>query len=170
MHGMVIDDEYPFEAVGGCDFFTRAARGEIAEDGPDGPVVRMEKVLITDRYVDMEDTIVGQICIGERTARHFAHQFGLVDGWKVQRIIDDNRALRTELVDLSKKVAEQARHIAILEELERAPAEKLWLALDGTEHASRRGCQEATAKMIGSDLKILEQAVPPPAPAEEVTP
>lgn len=163
MHGMVIDGEYPTGAVGGADFFTRAARGMIVEQGPDGPVERAEKVIITERYVDMDDPIVGQICVGERSIRHLAHEFGMVDGWRVERVIDDNHSLRDELVKLSQRVAEQDAQLRFAEE-QRAKREvhKVWLALDGTEHVSRRGCVEASAAAIGSDTTAIRQAVRQP--------
>lgn len=160
MHGMVVDEEYPTGSVGGCDFFTRTARGEIIEDGPDGPLTRPEKVLITDRYVDMDDAIVGQICVSERTMRHFAHDFGMVDGWKVERLIDDNHSLRSELVDLSTTVAALRGQIAVMEQMAERETREVYVALDGTRHESMRGSRERSAEVAGLDSILVTRATP----------
>lgn len=153
-----IVEDYPTGAAFGCDYFSLAAQGDIVEEGPDGPVVRREKIVITDRYNDYE----GQVCVGERTIRHLAHAFGMIDGWRVARITDDNAALRAELVVLSQQVAKLHQQVVFLEEMEKKPPDKHWLALDGTEHASHRGAQEATAAMVGLELAAVTGARPMP--------
>lgn len=155
MH-LEIVDEYPSTAAFGSDFFTRAARGEIRMEGPDGPVHRMEKVIVTDRDLDYE----GSVCVGERTIRHLAHKFGLVDGWRVDRIVDDNHALRKELTDLSSELAATKSQLAFARQLEATPAEQFFLSLDGTKHTSARACMEATAKLLDVPTKIVADATP----------
>lgn len=161
------DDQYPSFAAFGCDFFTRADQGDIIEDTADGPRVRRERILITDRDLDFE----GRVCVGERTVRHLAHQLGMVDDWRVERIAADNHQLRRELVDLSEELAREREHGRFLRELEAQPPEKVFLALDGTEHAARRGAAEATAAQLGIDVKIvLEARAVPVEPPLEVAP
>lgn len=159
---LMIVEEYPTGAAGGCDFFTRAARGEIVETGPDGPIERRERVIITDRYIDMDDAIVGQICVGERTMRHLAHALDMVDGWRVARIVDDNHALRGELVDLSRELAASRAALRFMEEMEHKPPEERFIALDNSEHASRRAAMEATAAALNIDRRIIADAVSMP--------
>lgn len=162
-----IVEEYPSGAVSGADFFTRASRGDIIEQGPDGPVVRPEKVVITDRFVDMDDPVLGQICVGERTIRHLAHAFGMIDGWRVARVVDDNAELRAELVALSKTVGDARAEAQALRDLEIAKPPKTYVAIDGTEHESRRAALEAGAAQLGVVPKIITDAVP--VPIEDAT-
>lgn len=155
MH-LEIVDEYPSTAAFGSDFFTRAARGIVRMEGPDGEIHRPEKIIITDRDLDYE----GTICIGERTIRHLAHKFEMVDGWRVGRIIDDNDKLRGELVDLSTELATTRAQLAFARQMEAQPAEQVFLSLDGTRHTSKRACMEATAKLLGVPTKIIADATP----------
>lgn len=162
------DDRYPTGAEGGADFFTRAAQGDLRIDGADGPTFRKERVLLTSTYLDYG----GQVCVGERTVRHLAHTLKMVDGWRVERIADDNVALRKELVELSARVADQARQIEFHRQLEAQPASVVFVALDGTRHASERGAMEATAAMLDVTTAMIQNAKPqpldPPLEAEEV--
>lgn len=157
MHLTIVDD-YPSTAAFGSDYFTRAARGDIRMEGPDGEIHRPEKVVITDRDLDYE----GAICVGERTIRHLAHAFGMIDDWRVDRIKDDNEALRKELVLLSTEVAGLRSQLLMAQQMEARPVEKVYLALDGREHASARACMEADAKMLAVPTKIIAAAVPSP--------
>lgn len=149
-------DEYPTGAAFGADFFTRAARGDVRMEGPDGEIHRPEKVVITDRDLDYE----GIICVGERTIRHLAHKFEMVDGWRVERILDDNHSLRAELTTLSSELAAVKSQLEFARQLEARPAEKFYLSLDGTTHVSARACMEATAKLLDVPTKIITAAVP----------
>lgn len=165
MHLEIVDN-YPSIAAFGCDFFTRAAIGDVRMEGPDGEVHRREKVLVTDRTIDFE----GRVCIGERTVRHLAHRFDMVDGWRVERIKDDNTALRAELVELSTELASVRSQLTFARQLETQPAEQVFLSLDGTKHASARACMEATAKLLDVPTKIISDATPRPLlETEEVT-
>lgn len=157
MHLQVVN-EYPSDAAFGVDYFSGAARGKLMEEGPDGMLERDEKVIVTDRYLDYE----GQVCVGERTVRHLAHEFGMVDGWKVDRVIADNGSLRSELVELSEEVARVRAQLAFAQELERAPAVTKFVGLDGHEHASQRAAAEASAKLLGYEPGILTEAIPTP--------
>lgn len=160
-----LDDRYPAEAAYGADFFTRAAQGDVIEDTPDGPRSRRERVVITDNWEDH----LGRVCIGERTARHLARQFGMVDGWKVDAVIADAQEVRTELMVLSERIARLENENRLLRELEVAYPEPVFLALDGTKHASERGCMEATARTIGVETQAIDDARRVAASQEEVT-
>lgn len=153
-----IVDEYPTGAAFGCDYFTRAARGDIEMQGPDGPEYRPEKVVITDRYLDDE----GQICVGERTIRHLAHKFEMVDGWRVARIVADNQALRAELVQLSTDLAAARSEIAFMRDMEQRPVPVKFIALDQSEHSSSRGAAEASADLLGLQRTDVLAAIPSP--------
>lgn len=164
-----IVDDYPTEAAFGCDYFTRAAKGVVIEQGPDGPVTRPEKIVITDRFLDYE----GHICVGERTIRHLAHAFKMVDGWRVDRLVGDNHDLRRELVELSEKVAMLNGQVQFFRDLESAGPKPVYVALDGTEHVSKRAAIEADAKVLGVESRVVLDAIPSPItePAqEEVSP
>lgn len=160
-----IDVEYPTGAAFGADFFTGASRGEVRMEGPDGMVIRDEKIVITDRDLMYE----GIVCVGERTIRHLAHKFEMVDKWRVDRIVDDNAALRNELVTLSGELATARSQLEFARQMEAQPAERVFLSLDGTKHASERACMEATAKLLGVPTKIVADAVPDRLAADLLT-
>lgn len=161
---LYLDDHYPADAAFGADFFTNAAQGEVVMEGPDGPIVRQEKVLISDRQLD-DVLAYGRVCIGERTVRHLAHKLEMVDGWRVQRIAADNEDLRAELVDLSRQLARERQTVQFMRDLEAHPPAEVYLALDGTTHTSKRACQEATAKLLGVTTRLIQEAVPVPLSA-----
>lgn len=162
---LIIDDHYPADAAFGADFFTNAAQGELIMEGPDGPVARREKVVVTTQQLDDIAVHWGRICVGERTIRHLAHLFDMVDDWRVKRIIDDNDALRAELVDLSTQLAAERQTIDFLRELEAAPRGEVFFALDGTRHENRRACIEATARLLDVPARIVAEAIPVDEPA-----
>lgn len=160
---ITIDSEYPHDAAYGCDYFSRNHRGLIVVDTPDGPQERPEKVLITSREEDGE----GRICFGERTIRHLAHQLGLVDDWRVAAIVRDSEALRDEIVTVSMELAETRGEVFRLSQLEQSAAPVTFIAVDGTEHASRRAAQEQSAKSLGLEPAMLSTK---PTANPEVTP
>lgn len=159
-----IADEYPHDAAYGCDYFSRNHLGDIIVETPDGALTRREKVLITDVETDYE----GRICFGERTVRHLAHQLGLVDDWRVQSIVTDNQSLRNELITLSMELAETRGEVWRMSQLERPDAPVKFIALDGTEHASKRAAQEHSAKELGLEPSMLLNAksIIDPTPTE----
>lgn len=158
-----IVDEYPTGAAFGCDYFTRASRGDVTETGPDGPKIRPEKVVITDRYLDDE----GQICVGERTIRHLAHRFAMVDGWRVEIIASDNEELREELVELSMQLAQSRVQMQNMRDLETTAPREVYVALDGSKHASRRGSIEASASALGLQPTAIMQAISVPVDLDD---
>lgn len=166
---MYLVDDYPADTAYGNDFLSGNDKGKIQVETPDGDVVlRDERILVTTRDVEFE----GRICVGERTIRHMAHQFGLVDEWKVDRLKVDNLALRAEIADVSKVAGEQAARIRLLEDLERPESVKVFLDVAGNEHASQRGAVEATARLLGLEPAIVQDAVRTisPTPALETAP
>lgn len=130
---MRITDEFPINAVNGCDYLSLSARGDIVEPGPDGNLInRPEKVLITDHDVDM-DHAGGTVCFGERTVRHLGAMFGMVDGWRAQRLRDEYEVTREERDALSARVCDLQRDLTRVMELEKSRPEKVFCAIDGTE-------------------------------------
>lgn len=144
----LIDDNYPADAAGGCCYLTLASVGEIdetvqTEHGPQ-TVRRRERVVVTPREIPFE----GRICLSERIVRHLARKFGMVDGHTVARIETDNRELRAELADMSVQLRRQADTIDMLMAAERAVPEKVWVAIDGTEHARLRAARERSTEVF----------------------
>lgn len=152
MDDLVILDEYPHDAAYGADFFSRNARGEIQVETADGIRMRPEKVLMTPHTVDYE----GRVCVGERTIRHWAHNFGLVDEWRFAMVADDNRALRTELVALSNELAAERLKSSQLAQLEMPETTLIYVDVQGEQHASKRAAVEATAMGAGWQPTILD--------------
>lgn len=167
MTDIALGDEYPADAVGRACFLTGMARGEVWVETADGKVARPEKVLITDRDVLYE----GRVCVGERAVRHLAHRLGLVDDWRFERVAADNQALRDELVALSREIAEVRGERDRLADLERPEEVLVYLAIDGTRHASKRGAIEHTAKLLDLEPNMLElHPTIDPSPVPEVVP
>lgn len=157
-----VHDEFPADAAYGADFLSRASKGTITETGPDGKVVRDEKVLVTSVDVDFE----GRVCFGEKTVRHLAHQFGLVDGWRVEALKAEFAQVRDECEQLSRDLAKAREDLEFLHSLEREPAPTRLVALDGSTHTSLRGACEATAKLLGVEPSVVLNAVPVTVPQE----
>lgn len=157
-----LTSDYPGTAAYGADFFSRNAKGKIYEDGPDGKIERDERVIVTDIDLEFE----GIVCVGERTIRHFAHVFGMVDGWRVDRLKEDNQSLRDELVTISNEAARLRDTIHTLRSLEPTDPEKVYLALDMSEHVSARAAAEQTARLLGCEPSVVLKAVPVPSPVE----
>jgi len=167
-------DSYPGDAAAGACYLTLADRGEIIEDRPDGPVVRAERVVVTPREVGFE----GRICLSERIVRHLAHLLGMVDDWRVDAVKAHNAALRDEAQSLSHTLAKAWQTIELLSSLSIDPPEQVWVALDGSEHASKRAALDRCAQLLRlesvavADLRpitVLEAPVPEPD-RQEVTP
>jgi hypothetical protein len=159
---LTIVDEYPSEAAGQCDFFSMAAPGDILVDTPDGQVLRREKVIITPHYLDYE----GRICVGERTIRHLAHKFRMVDDWRVNLIARDNDALRAELVELSTELANTRAQVEFLRALETAGPSTRYIATDGSVHASERAAQEASRAVPPAEQMLAPVRDPEPEGAQ----
>lgn len=164
---LFIDDHYPGDAAHGCDYLTRSMQGDIQVETPDGIKLRKERVIITDREEDFE----GRICIGERTVRHLAHKFGMVDDWRVDMISRDNTALRAELVGLSSQMAALRDENRRLAELERAEIEDVYVAVDGSRHVSERAALERCGQVLDCIPSIIADAVATadPIPALEAS-
>lgn len=148
---LMIVDEYPSEAAGQCDFFSMSAPGDIIVETPDGTVLRREKVVITPHYLDYE----GVICVGEKTIRHLAHKFRMVDDWRVDLIARDNDALRAELEELSTDLANARAQVEFLRALETTGAPTKYVASNGSVHASERAAQEAS-RAVPKAAKMLK--------------
>lgn len=151
-----IVDSYPGDAAAGCCYLTLAERGEIIEDRPDGPIVRPERIVVTPREVEYE----GRLCLSERIVRHLAHKLGMVDEWRADAVRVESAQARLDLHDLSIAHAKANDTIEFLRELDRDDPEKVWLALDGTEHASRRAALDHTAGLLRLQPAAIAHLVP----------
>lgn len=164
-----IADNYPAHSAKGADYFSGAPRGEIVEQRGDEQVVRPERVIVTDIDVDFE----GRLCIGERTVRHWAQEFGMVDGWRVQNMLAAAQADADERDLLSRELAEARDQIETLLEVQRAPARVVFVAADGSRHeseeaavnAGRRAEGKAAASLTGVRPIKPDEAPAPKKPA-----
>lgn len=150
----IVDSYTGATAYGSC-FLTRATRRDIVEETANGPLVRPEKIVATGIDLDF----LGQVCISEFAIRDLAHRFGMVDQWRVQTIIDDSTGLRAQLVALSADLAAARNEIDRYSQLERPEHIKVYMALDGTEHASSRAAQEQTADLLGCEPAMIQDAI-----------
>lgn len=142
-----VQAEYPVGTARGGDYISGSPRGEIIE----GDTVRPEKVVTTDVDILGE----GYLCFGERTARHLAHLFGMVDGWRVQNLMAATQAVVDERDLLSRELAEARTQIDNLLETHRdAPAE-VFIAADGERHASADAAANAGRKALGLASEAL---------------
>lgn len=157
-----LDDSYPADAAYGSDFLTRNAQGDVQVSTPNGIVLRRERIIISSAEVDYE----GRICIGERTIRHLAHQFDLVDRWRVDEVHNENVALKVENRTLSHELAEAREQNRLLRELEARPPERIYLSLNGTEYATARAAVEAVAEEVGHEHGAIPATLDQP---QEVT-
>ncbi len=155
---LMIVDEYPSEAAGQCDFFSMTSPGDIIVETPDGTVLRREKVVITPHYLDYE----GQVCVGEKTIRHLAHKFHMVDDWRVELIARDNDALRAELVELSQELAKTRAQVEFFRQMETAGPATVYLASDGSHHASERAAQEHSGAVPKASAMLAPVRDPEP--------
>lgn len=157
-------DDYPGHAAKGADYFSSAPKGDVIETNADGKVVRPERVVITGVDILGE----GLLCFGERTARTMGHLFGMVDGWRVQALMAATQAIVDERDLLSRELADARQQVSNLLETHRdAPAE-VYVALDGTRHASADAAENATR--TAQDLAAKALVGMRPIAAEEVAP
>lgn len=141
---LTIVDQYPIGTIGSACFFTRSSPGEIQTINPDtGQVeLRPERILVTGITVDFE----GQVCIGERTIRHFAAQFGMVDDWRVKRMIVEYREALDRLDQMSVENAKLREQNITLQDMVSGTAREIFVAADGSRHADSRAAETATRK------------------------
>lgn len=162
-----IADNYPAHAAKGADYFSGAPRGDIMERHGDEQIIRPEKVVITDVELDYE----GRLCVGERTVRHWAQTFGMVDGWRVQNMLALAQADADERDLLSRELAEARDRIETLMDLERQPARVVFVDSEGVRHESAAAAENAGRKAAGLASKsvtgvrpIKPDEAPDPAP------
>lgn len=140
-----VADQYPPHTAAGCDYFSRAPLGDIVEQHGDDQIIRRERVLDTGLDLDFE----GRIAIGERTVRHWASLFGMVDGWRVQNLMAMTQAVVDERDLMSRELAESRAQIANLLEVQREPVTEVFVALDGARHASAQAAESENRKAAG---------------------
>jgi hypothetical protein len=141
---LTVANQYPVGAIHSACFFTRSSPGEIQTIDPDtGNIdMRPERVLITGVTVDFE----GQVCVGEKTIRHFAAQFGMVDDWRVKRLIVEYRDALERLDSLSTENATLREQNITLQDMLSGTAREIFVAADGSRHADVRAAETATRK------------------------
>lgn len=162
--------DYQPTAAAASDFFTRCARGEIDEVDPatGDSVRRPERVLATGRYVDFE----GDVNIGESTVRHMAHLFGMVDGWRVQRLARVHEETLLELTALSEQNARLIGEVERLEGQRKVPV-RVYVDEAGVEHSSPLAAEAGSRVAKGRPRKGAESLAPitaaeAPLPVAEV--
>ena len=162
--------DYPMSAAFGGDYLTRCAKGQITEIDPatGREFLRDERIITTGRYSEFE----GDICLGEKTVRHLAHLLGMVDGWRVERLREVHEATVIELTRMSDLNARLiGENAALREKIDRPDTERVYIAADGTTHASRRVAEEASRAAVRLPRAGTEQLRPiaaDEAPAPEV--
>jgi hypothetical protein len=154
---MIVADEYPPGAARGSDYFTGAPLGSVIERRRDGDHVHPEQVVITDIDLDYE----GTICIGERTVRHWAHLFGLVDAWAVDDLREAYIAVAAERDQLSAQLVEAGKTIELLRSLEPGETKLVYVAADGTEHRSAKAAASATRRSLPLPDPVVASAAQP---------
>lgn len=146
---MFVQKHYSGDAAHGADYFTRASVGVIRfvdEHGVEQE--RPEQVLNTGIYVDQE----GYIELGELTVRHMAHHLGMVDEWRALRSIAAYEQQAAELDKMSRQVQQLREENAALRQAIDAPAE-VYVAGDGSRHASAIAAEDATRRAAGLPLR-----------------
>lgn len=142
---------YPGDAARGADYFSGAPHGTIIETHGDEQTERAEQVLDTGLHIEFE----GRVCVGERTVRHWATLFGMVDGWRVQNLMRQAQADVDERDLLSRELAEARQQIANLLEVQQAPAVEVFVASNGSRHASPEAAESESRKVAGLASKAL---------------
>lgn len=172
MSNFMVADSYPGDAARGGCYLTGASLGEIVEIDPatGGDIVRPERVIVTQVDIDFE----GRLCLSERIVRHLAHQLGMVDSWRVERL----RAVHDAHVDAAMAVArelEKAREqIETLTEMVDSGRVRQFVATDGSEWPNKALAIEASRRSagvppLGADglRSIMAEEAPLPAGANE---
>lgn len=169
----VVADNYPGDAARGGCYLSGAAQGEIVTIDPatGGEQVRREKVIVTPVDIDFE----GRLCIGERMVRHLAHQFGMVDSWRVERLRVVHDALVEQATRLGEEVERLREDNAVLAQMVDAGRTEVFVSVDGTcwpkkalaVEASRRALD---APPLGCDAlrSIMADEAPLPEAREKV--
>lgn len=150
-----VTSAYPGDAIGGADFFSKAAQRKVVDTGPDGSeVVRDELVVVFDRDFQPDDIFLGRLCISEQTIRALGTLVGLLDPQSARRQASENLRLRNECDALSARAIAAEEALASL----KATGTTRFIALDGSVHAS----QEAAQRHMNPEPAALTRAAPLP--------
>lgn len=168
---VLIAENYPAHAAKGADYFSSAPLGDIIEQRGEEQIVRRERVVITDVEIDWE----GRVCVGERTVRHWAQEFGMVDGWRVQNMLAVAQADADERDLLSRELAAARDMVDTLMEVQRQPTRVVFVDSAGVRHESAEAAENASRKAAGLAPKSLTGVRPikpdeAPDPAPKKTP
>lgn len=159
-------DSFPAYAAAGSDYFTRADVGEIEQTFAGETNVRRERVLVTPAEIDYE----GVVCLGERTVRHMARLFGMVDGWHAANLITDNERLYNERDQLSTELAAAKSEIAYLRSQMEHRLDEVYVAADGTKHASLAAAIEQSERVLTGLRPKPQRGVAPLSEADAPAP
>ena len=166
--------EYPSDAARGACYLSGASRGEITETDPDTGEsrTRPERVIDTGREIDFE----GRLCVGEAMIRHLAHELGMLDDWRVRRLIVEHEAVVAENLALSTRCNQLEGSMEVLRDMAQQQTRNVHVAADGTLHTSARAAENASrhANSLPSRGRdavrpITAAEAPIPAPAQEHT-
>lgn len=162
---MIVVDQYPPGAAGGADFLTGAPLGTVREHHRDGSDrLHPEKVIVTDQDVEF----MGTVCIGERSVRHLAHIFEMVDRWQVDDLVDAYVDVAKERDELSVELAEAYKTIDLLRALEQTTPKKVYVDADGVEHRSAKAAVSATRRSFALPDAVIARSAEPVADPMEV--
>lgn len=147
---------YPGTAAGGACFLSRAGLDDLVEIDPlsGEPRTRREQVVITDRDVDFE----GLVCLGERTVRHLAHLFGMVDGWAYDRLVVQHNELVGQHQQVARALGDADREIEGLEAQVDRGRREVFVAVDGSRWPTVRAAQEQSRVAAGMEVAGLAAA------------
>lgn len=139
---IVTEDGYPAHAIGGSDFLTGAAQRVISDvDGNGNEIRRPERIVVTDREIPETEILDGVVCLSEQTIRTLGGLVGLADEPHVKEL---TRRMRIAVDERDRFEAEAIRLAA---QLHAKPA-TVYVAADGTEHASLESARAATAPQV----------------------
>lgn len=150
-----VADQYPADAIQGCDFFSGAAQRKVIDLAPDGTErVRNEMILVADRALSMEDVLEGRIAISEQTVRTMGNMVGLVDPTAADKIARENRRLTAENDQLSAEVVELRSALAA----RTTSLVSVFFTPDGKQHAT----EAAAARHMNPTPTAMTPAAPLP--------
>jgi hypothetical protein len=159
-------DSFPPYAARGSDYFTGSDVGDIDETF-DGTVRRRrERIMVTPAEIDYE----GVVCLGERTVRYMAREFGMVDGWRAAQLIADNDRLTADRDRLSAELGQALEQIAYLRAQQSSELGRVYVAVDGTVHGDLAAAMEVSERLLTGQRPKAQRGVAPLTEAEAPKP
>lgn len=129
-------DTYPADAIGGSDFLTLAAQRKIVDTDVEGePILRSERVIVTDRFYTGDEFVTGRACFSEQTVRALGAELGLVAPPVVRSLQREIATLTHQLDQAEGKNVDLLRAWKAFEDTELVRV--IYVGPDGSEHPSR---------------------------------